>query len=108
MHSNPKKETGRSRANDFQPLDAASSPCILSDLAETIKARLQAGEIVQAADYPASERAHYHAAIATLRDSLPLRARWRTKTESALGDWKLRQRCYALPSEFVTHPKGGE
>lgn len=102
------KEAGRSRANDFQPLDTASSPCILSDLTETIKTRLQAGEMVHAADFPAKERAHYHAAIAMLRDALPLRVRWKTKTESALGDWKLRQRCYVLPSELVAHPKGGE
>ena len=82
--------------------------CILAELSEIIKTSLFAGELVHASDFPISERAHYHAAMAELKDSLPIRTRWRTKTESALGDWKLRQRCYALPAELVTHPKGGE
>lgn len=82
--------------------------CILNQILEILNSRLMAGELVHASDFPLIERPHYHAAIAVLRDKIPLRVRWRTKTESGLGDWKLRQRCYALPTELVTHPKGGE
>lgn len=86
--------------------DTASTACILVELSADIKSRLLSGELVTAADYPAHQRPHFHAAMSELRDAMGLRHRWRTKTESAVGDWKLRQRCYYLPREYITRPGG--
>jgi hypothetical protein len=106
------RKTDPTNANALREQGASANQnthnvCILADLIDSINDRVSIGETVTASDYPADQRPHYHAAIALLRDKIPLRVRWRTKTESALGDWKLRQRCYALPTELVTHPKGG-
>lgn len=80
---------------------------ILHELTASIKSRLQSGEEVTAADYQGDTRALYHAALAQLRDQLPIKAKWRTKTSSALGDWRLRFKVYHLTAEAVTLPGEG-
>lgn len=77
---------------------------ILHDLTASIKARLQAGEAVTASDYKDETRALYHAAMARLRDQLPIKSKWRTKTASVLGDWRIRFRVYYLPAESLALP----
>lgn len=99
----PKKRKA-ANAGERAAFQTTSSVCILSDLLADIKARLLAGELVAAADYPSQQRPHYHAAISELRDVMGIHQRWRTKTESAVGDWRLRQRCYYLTREYVTRP----
>lgn len=81
-----------------------SSGVIVAELIESIKARIRDGECVSAGDYGEGERLAYHAAIAAVQDQIPLRITWRTKTESAVGDWRLRQKCYKL-RESKSQPK---
>lgn len=88
-------------ANAVREHGAASNPndsnnAIVAELIESIKARIRAGECVTAADYSEVERLSYHAAIAAVQDQIPLQVSWKTKTESAVGDWRLRQKCYKL------------
>lgn len=100
----PANESALSETTN-QPTDDSS---IFAQMLDDLKRRMLNGERVQACDYPLDLRPYFHAVIAPLRDQLPVRKYWRTKTESALGDWHLRPLCYGLPAELVTKPKGGE
>jgi hypothetical protein len=74
---------------------------------DSITARLQAGEIVAALDYPESERPLFWSAIASIRDDLPcVRPFWRTISEQHVDGIRTRQRFFKIcPREKgLVHP----
>lgn len=74
---------------------------ILTDLTDSIKAKLLAGESFSLINLPNEERAEAIGAIAKLRDEYPVRCRWTTIRESHLSETRLRARSYSIPGEFL-------
>ncbi|HCZ16998.1 MAG: hypothetical protein AW09_004089 [Candidatus Accumulibacter phosphatis] len=67
--------------------------------ADSLKARLQAGEIIGATDYDESIRAQFWAAIARVRDDLPcVRSTWRTIDEQHVNGIRTRQKMFRICS----------
>ena len=72
--------------------------------ADSLMARLQAGEIVGALDYPKADRPLFSASIAVVRDALPcVRPFWRTINEQHVDGIRTQQKLFRI------HPrqKGG-
>lgn len=66
-------------------------------LADSLQARLMAGEIVGSLDYPAADRPLFWAAIARVRDDLPcVRPTWRTITEQHIDGLRTRQKMFRI------------
>lgn len=66
-------------------------------LAAEIKARLQAGEIIGALDYPEAGRPLFWSAIATVLDDLPcVRPIWRTIAEQHVDGIRTRQKVFRI------------
>ena len=64
---------------------------------DSLKARLQAGEIVGATDYPESDRPLFWAAIARVCDALPcVRPIWRTVSEQHVNGLRTRQKLFKI------------
>jgi len=66
---------------------------------DTLRADLLAGRIVRILDVPREQRPEAIAALAVLRDELPIRTSWRTVSESHLCETRLRCRCYWIDGE---------
>ena len=65
--------------------------------ADAIKARLQAGEIIGALDYPDSDRPLFWAAIARVRDDMQfVRPTWRTISEQHVDGVRVRQKMFKI------------
>ncbi len=62
---------------------------------------LLAGRVIRILDVARNERPEAIAAIAVLRDELPVRMSWRTVSESHLTETRLRARCYWIPGEHL-------
>ena len=62
---------------------------------------LLAGRVIRILDVPRNERPAAIAAIAALRDELPVRMSWRTVSESHLTETRLRARCYWIDGEHL-------
>ncbi len=80
------------------PEEKTSAPyrpdCITAD---TLKARLQAGEIVTAADYPEADRPLFWSSIAIVRDDLPsVRPTWITIGEHHVDGIRTRQKVFRI------------
>lgn len=70
---------------------------IIAASANAIKARLMAGEIVGALDYPESERAQFWSEIAMVLDDLPcVRQTWRTIAEHHVDGVRTRQKMFRI------------
>jgi hypothetical protein len=67
----------------------------------SVKAKLLAGQFVRQIDYPEAERSAVIAAMATLRDELPIRCRWTTIRESHLSETRLRAKSYSIDGSFL-------
>lgn len=59
------------------------------------------GKTIRILDIPRHERPAAIAALAQLRDELPIRMSWRTVSESHLTETRLRARCYWIPGEHL-------
>ncbi len=59
------------------------------------------GKAVRILDIPRNERPAAIAALAQLRDELPVRMSWRTVSESHLSETRLRARCYWIAPEYL-------
>lgn len=59
------------------------------------------GKAVCILDIPRDQRAAAIAALAQLRDELPVRMSWRTVSESHLSETRLRARCYWISGEHL-------
>ena len=65
--------------------------------ADSLKARIQAGEIVGAPDYPEADRPLFWSAIAIVRDALPcVRPIWRTVGEQHVDGLRTRQKLFKI------------
>lgn len=78
-----------------------SSPDILADMLESIKAALMDGKSIRLIDYPPEQRPYVTGAIAVLRDELPIRIGWQTIRESHLSQTRLRALRYSIPGEYL-------
>lgn len=68
---------------------------------DRVKAALLAGQSIRLIDYDPEDRQQIVGAIAALRDSLPIRANWRTVRESFLSQTRLCCLRYSIPGEFL-------
>lgn len=76
---------------------------VVDSLADSIKTRLQAGEIVAATDFPEPDRPLFWGAIAQVRDEMPtIKPTWRTIAEQHLDGVRARQKMFRI----VPHQKG--
>lgn len=65
--------------------------------ADSLNARLQAGEIIGALDYPEAARPLFWSAIAIVRDALPcVRPIWRTVSEQHVNGLRTRQKLFKI------------
>lgn len=81
--------------------NSTSSATILTDMLETIKPILLAGQSIRLIDYLPEQRPYVVGAIAVLRDELPIRVGWMTVRESHLSQTRLRALRYSIPGEFL-------
>ena len=87
-----------------QPAEAelsARDTAILDDLLESIKGDLLAGKSVRLLDFANDRRPFALAAIATLRDELPIRCGWQTMRESHLSETRLRARRNSIDGAYL-------
>lgn len=68
---------------------------------ERIRDDLLAGRVIRILDVPRDQRPAAIAALAQLRDELPIRVSWRTVSESHLSETRLRARCYSISPEYL-------
>ena len=68
---------------------------------DRIRDDLLRGKAVRILDIPRDQRAAAIAALAVLRDELPVRMSWRTVSESHLTETRLRARCYWIAGEHL-------
>jgi hypothetical protein len=89
---------GRTWRNIFTASqDSTNDTDIIAASATAIKARIQAGEIVGALDYPEPDRPLFWAAIARVRDDLPcVRPIWRTINEQHVDGIRTRQKMFRI------------
>ncbi len=59
------------------------------------------GKTVRVLDIARPERPEAIAALAQLRDELPVKVTWRTYSESHLTETRLRARCYWIAGEHL-------
>ena len=77
--------------------DKADYSGVADSLANAIKARVQAGEMVGAMDYPESDRPLFWSAIARVRDDLPaVKPTWRTVSEQHIDGIRTRQKLFKI------------
>lgn len=72
-----------------------------------IRDDLLRGKAVRILDVPRDQRPAAIAALAQLRDELPIRVSWRTVSESHLSETRLRARCYSISPEHLNELVGG-
>lgn len=72
-------------------------------LIENIRADLQAGREIRVIDFQRDDRAEVIAALAQLRDEMPIKTSWRTLSESHLSETRLRCRCYRAATEYLVN-----
>lgn len=68
---------------------------------DRLRADLLAGRIVRILDVPREQRPEAIAALAVLRDELPIRMTWQTVGESHVNETRLRCRAYRIPGETL-------
>ncbi len=72
-----------------------------TDMRESIKANFLNGGSERLIKYAPQDRGAAMAAIASLRDELPIRAGWQTIRESHASETRTRARTYSIPGEFL-------
>lgn len=68
---------------------------------ERIRDDLLAGRVIRILDVPRDQRPAAIAALAQLRDELPVKVTWRTVSESHLTETRMRARCYWIAGEHL-------
>ncbi|WP_374401227.1 hypothetical protein [Niveibacterium sp.] len=96
-------EKKNARLTEAKP--SASDSAIFTSACDAIKADLEAGKAVQLIDFDAERRPFAVAAIAKLRDELPIRCGWHTIRESHLSETRLRAKRYSIDGTHLN--KGG-
>lgn len=75
---------------------------------DTLRADLLAGRVVRILDIARDRRPEAIAALAELRDELPIRVTWRTVSESHVCETRLRCKCYWIGSEHLHEMREGQ
>lgn len=66
-------------------------------LADSIKSRLQSGDVVAATDFPECDRPLFWSAIVQVRDELPsVKPAWRTVSEQHVDGRRVRQKMFRI------------
>ena len=73
----------------------------MTNIKQTVEANLLAGIKQCAIHYPESKRSEFIAAIAELRDALPIVAGWVTLRKSYLSETRTRARSYHIPEALL-------
>ena len=95
--SEPKKREAPTAMARSGAQDSTNDTDIIATSAIAIKARIQAGEIVAATDYPAADRPLFWAVINRVRDDLPcVKAIWRTIGERHVDGVRVRQKMFKI------------
>lgn len=68
---------------------------------DRLRAELLAGKTVRIIDIARDQRPEAIAALAVLRDELPIHMSWATYSESHLSETRLRVKCYRIPAEHL-------
>lgn len=85
-----------------QQINAAKpSDSFNSNIIETLRAKLLAGNKIRVIDYHETIRAEVLGAIATLQDELPVKVGWQTIRQSYLSETRTRARSYHIPEAFL-------
>ena len=85
-----------------QQINAAEpSDSFNSNIIETLRTKLLAGNKIRAIDYHEKNRAEVLGAIATLQDELPVKVGWQTIRQSYLSETRTRARSYHIPEAFL-------
>lgn len=79
---------------------------LLHTMIDRISADLLAGRTVRILDIAREQRPVAVAALAVLRDELPVRMSWRMVSESHLTETRLRCRCYSISPEHLNELVG--
>lgn len=80
----------------------------MTTLIDTLRADLLMCRVIRILDIPRDQRPEAIAAIAVLRDELPIRVTWRTVSESHLCETRLRCKCYWIGSEHLHELREGQ
>ncbi len=92
----PKKQAPAAMARSGAQ-DSTNNTDIIITLVDAIKARIQAGEVIRALDYPDADRPLFWSAIARVRDDLPcVRPTWRTVSEQHVDGIRTRQKMFRI------------
>ena len=92
----PKKQAPAAMARSGAQ-DSTNDTDIIATLADAIKGRIQAGEIVGALDYPEADRPLFWSAIAIVLDDMPcVRPIWRTINEQHVDGIRTRQKLFRI------------
>ena len=85
-----------------QQINAAEpSDSFNSNIIETLRTKLLAGNKIRAIDYSETNRAEVLGAIATLQDELPIKVGWQTIRQSYLSETRTLARSYHIPEAFL-------
>jgi hypothetical protein len=71
-----------------------------------LRGDLLRGKTIRILDIARHERPEAIAALAQLRDELPIRMSWRTVSESHLTETRMRCRCYSISHEHLNELVG--
>ena len=85
-----------------QQINAAKpSNSFNSNIIESLRTKLLAGNKVRIIDFHEKNRAEVLGAIATLQDELPIKVGWQTIRQSYLSETRTRARSYHIPEAFL-------
>jgi len=82
-------------------LDKRTKNTTQDTILEQLRADLLAGRAVRIIDVPREQRPETIAALALLRDELPVKVTWRTYSESHVCETRLRCKCYWIAPEHL-------
>lgn len=74
---------------------------------DKLRSDLLVGRVIRVIDVPRDQRAAAIAALAVLRDELPVKMSWRTYCESNLNETRMRASCYWISPELIHELIGG-
>lgn len=95
--SEPKRREAPAAMARSGAQDSTNDNDIITTLVDAIKARIQAGEVIGALDYPDADRPLFWAAIASVRDELPcVRPTWRTVSEQHVDGIRTREKMFRI------------
>lgn len=81
--------------------EEGARPAPAETLLDRLRADLLGGKAVRVIDCPRDARPDVIAALAVLRDELPIRMGWQTISESHLAETRMRCKSYRIDAEHL-------